>query len=149
MPTLFPKTLKVVSAPLVEAVPRAPQRWRCPTLPSNLHAATVVPSCCVGRKEKSIPPWSFATPAARTIRRTSDFIQPVLRRSWIGGGLGVPSALRPNAFAFRGALAGCSFWPRFNASAFATQLRHIAMLGIFRLRRSAKAFFRLYFVDIG
>ena len=27
MPTLLPKTLKVVSAPLIEVVPRARQRW--------------------------------------------------------------------------------------------------------------------------
>ena len=30
MPTLFPKTLKVVSAPLVEAVPRAPPALEMP-----------------------------------------------------------------------------------------------------------------------
>jgi hypothetical protein len=44
--------------------------------------------------------------------------QPV-RRNWIGAGasLGVPSAPRLNAFAFRGELAGCNSWPRFNASA--------------------------------
>ena len=44
MPTLLPKTLKVVPAPLIEVVPRHRQRWSCPILLSNLHAATVVPS---------------------------------------------------------------------------------------------------------
>jgi hypothetical protein len=33
-------------------------------------------------------------------------MQTVLRRGWICAGLGVPSAPRPNAFAFRGALFG-------------------------------------------
>ena len=74
------------------------------------------PDTCGRRKRLSS--WSFAAPAARTIRPTSDPTQPV-RRNWIGAGasLGVPSAPRLNDFAFRGELAGCNSWPRFNASA--------------------------------
>ena len=53
-------------------------------------------------KKKFILSWSFATPAARTIRPTSDPIQPVLRR-----GRGFARRLR--------ASSRCS--PRFNASA--------------------------------
>ena len=57
MPTLLPKTLKVVSAPLIEVVPRAP-----PALELANQSLTVEFTCgncgavlCVGTKKKFIP----------------------------------------------------------------------------------------------
>jgi hypothetical protein len=118
MPTLLPKTLKVVPAPLIEGVPRAPPALELPNPTVEFTCGNCGAVLIRATKKKVILSWSFAAPAARTIRPTSDPIQPV-RRNWIGAGasLGVPSAPRLNAFVFRGELAGCSSWPRFNASA--------------------------------
>ena len=45
MPALLQKTLKVVPAPLIEVVPKAPPALEmAQSLRSNLNAATVVPS---------------------------------------------------------------------------------------------------------
>ena len=106
-------------------------------------------------KKKFILSWSFAAPAARTIRPTSDPIQPVLRRSWVGAGapLGVPSAPRLNAFAFRGELAGCNSWPRFNASAssrhaLASLSIKARCLGSSAFAAAAEAFLRLIFIHL-
>ena len=103
------------SAPLVEAVPSAPPALELPNPTIEFTCGNCGAVLCVGPKKKFILSWSFATPAARTIQPTSDPFKPRLRGNWIGAGLA--SALRPNAFTFRRALAGCNFWPRFNASA--------------------------------
>ena len=51
MPTRLPKSLKVVQRRSLKRCPRHRQRWSCLTLPSNLHAATVVPSYAWGRRK--------------------------------------------------------------------------------------------------
>ena len=120
MPTLRQKVLQVVPAPLIEVVPRAPPALELPNQSPTVEFTGGNCGAVLMRadEEKVILSWSFAAPAARTIRPTSDPTQPV-RRNWISAGasLGVPSAPRLNACAFRGELAGCNSWPRFNASA--------------------------------
>ena len=103
-------------------------------------------------KKKVILSWSFATPAARTIRPTSDPLQPV-RRSWIGAGppLGVPSALRRNAFCLSRETCGLQFLASFQCfcilSPRACELEHQStLLGIVRLCSSAEAFLRMIFI---
>ena len=119
MPTLLPKTLKVVSAPLIEVVPRAPPALELPnpTVEFYMRQLWCRPDTCGRRKRLSSCGPLQLLRLVQFDRRLTRF-NP-LRRSWIGVGasLGVPSAPRLIDFAFRGELAGCNSWPRFNASA--------------------------------
>ena len=117
MPALRQKALQVVPAPLIEVVPQAPL---APEMPNPTVEFTCGNCGAVliraGRRKRlsSRGPLQLLRLVQFDRRLTP---QPV-RRNWIGAGasLGVPSA-RLNDFAFRGELAGCNSWPRFNASA--------------------------------
>ena len=94
MPALRQKTFKIVPAPLViEAVPKAPPVLEAlnPTVECKCGNCGAI--LMRGDESKTTLSSSFASPAARTIRPTSDPTQPATDAS-----LGVPSAPCLNDF---------------------------------------------------
>jgi hypothetical protein len=96
--------------------PRRRQLWRCSILRSNAN-------CCVGRKVKPILSWSVASPAARTIRRTSDCTQ--FNVCYAAGGRQFPRLVFNASASSRHALASLSIKARcLGSTVFAAELMH-------------------------